>query len=85
MDFMNLNQAAHGDREFGYSDPLLPAQTVAGTPATRRPAGSVVGLAHRLACRQDLRWPLRRQYAHVAVTEGDKVEVQWRLGASSTL
>ena len=32
MDFMNLNQAAHGDREFGYIQSRLgvPRKTVAG-------------------------------------------------------
>ena len=32
MDFMNLNQAAHGDREFGYIQTRLgvPRKTVAG-------------------------------------------------------
>ena len=46
MDFMNLNQAAHGDREFGFMQTRLrrPRKTVAGTSAT--PAswrGSVAG------------------------------------------
>ena len=42
MDFMNLNQAAHGDREFGYIQTRLGVarKTVAGhvsDPGVRRP------------------------------------------------
>ena len=36
FDFMNLNQAAHGDREFGYIETRLsiPRTTVVGTRST---------------------------------------------------
>ena len=42
MDFMNLNQAAHGDREFGYIQTRLgvPRKTVAGPCLRSRRGGS---------------------------------------------
>jgi L-arabinose isomerase len=42
MDFMNLNQAAHGDREFGYIQTRIGVarKTVAGHVPTRRYAGA---------------------------------------------
>src|SRR5687767_12811785 len=50
MDFMNLNQAAHGDREFGYIQSRLSCsrKTIAGhvsDPDTRRRIGSWVRAA----------------------------------------
>ena len=46
MDFMNLNQAAHGDREFGYIETrmALRRKTVAGHASD--PAGPPSGSAH---------------------------------------
>ena len=88
MDFMNLNQAAHGDREFGYVQTRLGVarKTVAGhvsDPTVLRRvddwARAAVGLAHlrtlRLARFGD-------NMRDVAVTEGDKVEAQLRFGVS---
>ena len=43
MDFMNLNQAAHGDREFGY------IQTRLGMPRTPSPATSPIRPCSRIA------------------------------------
>ena len=70
MDFMNLNQAAHGDREFGYIQTRLgvPRKTVAGhVDSTRRsPAGSAPGRGPRSAAhelRRAAAGPLRRQHA----------------------
>ena len=88
MDFMNLNQAAHGDREFGYIQTRLALRrkTVAGhasDPAVRARVGTWACAAIGWHAAQDLR--LARfgdNMRNVAVTEGDKVEVQWRLGAS---
>ncbi|SDR32560.1 L-arabinose isomerase [Thermostaphylospora chromogena] len=88
MDFMNLNQAAHGDREFGYIQSRLgvPRKTVAGhvsDPAvieriaawTRAAAGRAEVATLKLARFGD-------NMRDVAVTEGDKVEAQLRFGVS---
>jgi L-arabinose isomerase len=88
MDFMNLNQAAHGDREFGYVQTRLGVarKTVAGHVSDRAVARRIdewaraaTGLAHlrrlRLARFGD-------NMRDVAVTEGDKVEAQLRFGVS---
>jgi L-arabinose isomerase len=88
MDFMNLNQAAHGDREFGYIQTRLALRrkTVAGhasDPVVRSRVGSWARAAVGWHAAQELR--LARfgdNMRNVAVTEGDKVEAQWRLGAS---
>jgi L-arabinose isomerase len=82
FDFMNLNQAAHGDREFGYiltrlgvrrktvsghvSDPRVPAAV--GTWA-RAAAGWAATRSLRLARFGD-------NMRYVAVTEGDKTEAE---------
>jgi L-arabinose isomerase len=88
MDFMNLNQAAHGDREFGYIQSRLGVarKTIAGHAAdpgvVRRVDGwirAAAGVAHlrglRLARFGD-------NMRDVAVTEGDKVEAELRFGVS---
>ena len=53
MDFMNLNQAAHGDREFGYIQTRLgvPRKTVVGhvSDPVVRDQGRAVGSAPRSA------------------------------------
>ena len=88
MDFMNLNQAAHGDREFGYVQTRLALRrkTVAGhasDPAVRRRIGSWARAATGWHAAQELRMArFGDNMRDVAVTEGDKVEVQLRLGAS---
>jgi L-arabinose isomerase len=88
MDFMNLNQAAHGDREFGYVQTRIgvPRKTVAGhanDPILRRRIDSWVRAARGAAHLRGLR--LARfgdNMRDVAVTEGDKVEAELRLGVS---
>jgi len=88
MDFMNLNQAAHGDREFGYIQARLGVRrkTVAGhvsDPRVRRRVGSWVRAARGYAAMRSLR--LARfgdNMREVAVTEGDKVEAQLHFGVS---
>jgi L-arabinose isomerase len=86
MDFMNLNQSAHGGREFGYI-------------CTRmcKPRKVIVGHYEDVAVQQQLADWLRAaagwaelqslkvarfgdNMRQVAVTEGDKVEAQMRLG-----
>jgi L-arabinose isomerase len=88
MDFMNLNQAAHGDREFGYLQTRLALRrkTVVGhasDPAVRTRIGSWARAAKGWHAAQGMR--LARfgdNMRDVAVTEGDKVEAQLRFGAS---
>ena len=88
MDFMNLNQAAHGDREFGFIAARLRLErtVVVGHWADPEVQGRV-GVWARAACaRHD--WSTGRiarfgdNMREVAVTEGDKVEAQRRLGFS---
>ncbi|PWU20590.1 MAG: L-arabinose isomerase [Candidatus Rokuibacteriota bacterium] len=88
MDFMNLNQSAHGDREFGFMGARmgLGRKIVAGhwqDPTVHRR----VGAWSRAACgwHEAQRLKVARfgdNMREVAVTEGDKVEAQLRLGVS---
>jgi L-arabinose isomerase len=88
MDFMNLNQAAHGDREFGFIQTRLgmARKTVAGhtgDPALQTRIDSWVRAATGVAHLRSLR--LARfgdNMRDVAVTEGDKVEAELRFGVS---
>ncbi|HET9516669.1 MAG TPA: L-arabinose isomerase, partial [Actinoplanes sp.] len=88
MDFMNLNQAAHGDREFGYAQTRLGVarKTVAGhvsDPRVTRRIGAWARAALGFTEMRSLR--LARfgdNMRDVAVTEGDKVEAQLRFGVS---
>ena len=86
FDFMNLNQAAHGDREFGYIQTRLGVarKTVVGhvsNPEVRRQvevwqraaAGWQAARTLKLARFGD-------NMRYVAVTEGDKTEAELRLG-----
>ena len=88
MDFMNLNQAAHGDREFGYIETrmALRRKTVTGhasDPVVRRRIGSWARAATGWRVAQQLRMVrFGDNMRDVAVTEGDKVEAQIRLGIS---
>ena len=88
MDFMNLNQAAHGDREFGYMATRLGVarKTVVGHASTPAVQGKVASWARACAgwaAMTELR--LARfgdNMRNVAVTEGDKTEAEIRLGVS---
>ncbi|HSU34730.1 MAG TPA: L-arabinose isomerase [Propionibacteriaceae bacterium] len=88
MDFMNLNQAAHGDREFGYIQTRLGVarKTVVGhvsDPVVGRRISTWQRAA--LATAAVRRLKLARfgdNMRDVAVTEGDKVEAQSRFGVS---
>jgi L-arabinose isomerase len=88
MDFMNLNQAAHGDREFGYIQARmgLRRKTVVGhasDPGVRARVGAWTRAAEGLHAARGMR--LARfgdNMRDVAVTEGDKVEAQMKLGVS---
>ncbi len=88
MDFMNLNQAAHGDREFGYvltrlgvrrtivaghvSDPTVTARVGAWSRAA-------TGLAEARALQVARFGDTMRD---VAVTEGDRIDAQQRVGVT---
>ncbi|RJK97787.1 L-arabinose isomerase [Vallicoccus soli] len=88
MDFMNLNQAAHGDREFGFVQARLgvPRKTVAGHVSDPRVAGRVGAWARAASGWAELRTLRLARFGDnmrdVAVTEGDKVEAQLRFGVS---
>ena len=88
MDFMNLNQAAHGDREFGYIETRLRTsrKTVAGHWQDPYVAARIAAWT-RAACawREAHNLKVARfgdTMRHVADTEGDKVEAQIRLGVT---
>jgi L-arabinose isomerase len=88
FDFMNLNQAAHGDREYAYLAARLglARTTVVGhvsDPAVTRRIGTWIRGAAGWAATHELR--LARfgdNMRDVAVTEGDKTEAQLRFGVS---
>jgi L-arabinose isomerase len=88
MDFMNLNQAAHGDREFGYVGARLGVSrsVVAGhvsNPVVRERVAVWTRAArgvHELRTMRLARFGDNMR--DVAVTEGDKVEAQLRFGVS---
>ncbi|MFJ6385669.1 L-arabinose isomerase [Kitasatospora sp. NPDC092039] len=88
MDFMNLNQAAHGDREFGYIQSRLgvPRKTVAGHVTDPAVAARITGWVRAAAGRAELGGLKLARFGDnmrdVAVTEGDKVEAQLRFGVS---
>jgi L-arabinose isomerase len=88
MEFMNLNQSAHGDREFGYIQTRLGLhrKTVTGhvsDPAVAERIATWSRAAAGLAAMRTMR--LARfgdNMRNVAVTEGDKVEAELRFGVS---
>ncbi|GAB7042934.1 MULTISPECIES: L-arabinose isomerase [Catenuloplanes] len=88
MDFMNLNQAAHGDREFGFIQARLgvPRKTIAGhasDPTVVRRVDEWIRAAAGVTRLRSLR--LARfgdNMRNVAVTEGDKVEAELQFGVS---
>jgi len=88
MAFMNLNQSAHGDREFAYivSRLRMPRKTIAGhwqDPSVQGRLGAwtraAVG-AHEARRLKVVRFGDNMR--EVADTDGDKVEVQARFGTS---
>ena len=88
MDFMNLNQSAHGDREFGFIETRmrLRRKTVVGHWSDPQ-VGARIGTWARAAAgwREAQQLRVARfgdNMRDVAVTEGDKVEAQIRLGVS---
>ncbi|GGV01610.1 L-arabinose isomerase [Actinomadura cremea] len=88
MDFMNLNQAAHGDREFAHVQTRLGVarKTVAGHVTDPSVASRIEAWARAAAGAAALRSTRLARFGDnmrdVAVTEGDKVEAQLRFGVS---
>ncbi|MBE6667781.1 MAG: L-arabinose isomerase [Ruminococcaceae bacterium] len=86
MDFMNLNQAAHGDREHGFIAARLriPRKVIAGHWQDENLAkrlGDWMRSAVGVAVSRELKvMRFGDNMREVAVTEGDKVEVQAKLG-----
>ena len=86
FDFMNLNQAAHGDREFGYIESRLhvPRATVVGHVSDPAVRGKVEvwqrAAAGRAAARSLKLARFGDNMRFVAVTEGDKTEAEIRFG-----
>lgn len=86
MNYMNLNQSAHGDREHGFVAARLrvPRKVIAGfwkDAEVLRRLGDFMRCAIGIAASRSLR--LMRfgdNMRQVAVTEGDKVECQIKLG-----
>ena len=88
MDFMNLNQAAHGDREFGFITARLrlarkvvvgfwqDRETIAEIAAWTRAAAGWHESQHLKVAR------FGDNMREVAVTEGDKVEAEIKFGYS---
>ena len=86
MDFMNLNQAAHGDREHGFiaSRLRIPRKVIAGywkDDSVISRIGAWMRVAVGVAVSRELKvMRFGDNMREVAVTEGDKVEVQAKLG-----
>lgn len=88
MDFMNLNQAAHGDREFGFIQTRMrqPRLTVSGHVSDPAVLARVADWSRAAVAAAELRTTRLVRFGDnmrdVAVTEGDKVEAEIRLGVS---
>ena len=82
MDFMNLNQAAHGDREFGFitARMRLPRKVVVGYWGEAGTVAEISGWTRAaLGWHESQHLKVARfgdNMRNVAVTEGDKVEAQ---------
>ena len=90
MDYMNLHQSAHGDREFAHllTRLELAHKTVAGHVSDPT-VGERIGVWSRAACGWHEAQTLRvarfgDNMRDVAVTDGDKVEAQIRFGFSTS-
>jgi len=88
MDFMNLNQSAHGDREFAYLETRLRLARTTVVGHWQDPAvADRIGTWSRAACGWHEAHALKiarfgDNMREVAVTEGDKTEAQMRFGFS---
>jgi L-arabinose isomerase len=88
MDFMNLNQSAHGDREFGFIGTRmgLNRKVVVGHWQDEEVQSELGAWARAAAAWADWQGARIARFGdnmrEVAVTEGDKVEAQIKLGYS---
>jgi L-arabinose isomerase len=88
MDFMNLNQSAHGDREFGFITARLrlPRKVVAGYWEDQLTVAEIAAWTRAAAgwhAAQNLKVArFGDNMRQVAVTEGDKVEAEAQFGFS---
>ncbi|HPC36974.1 MAG TPA: L-arabinose isomerase [Candidatus Marinimicrobia bacterium] len=88
MDFMNLNQSAHGDREFGFicSRMKINRKVIVGHWCDENIVHELAIWARAAVAWQDSRTGKIARFGdnmrEVAVTEGDKVEAQIRFGYS---
>jgi L-arabinose isomerase len=88
MDFMNLNQAAHGDREFAFVLSRLRVSRKIVVGHWQDPAvAAKVGSWSRAACGRHEARNLKvarfgSNMRRVAVTDGDRLEAQVRLGVA---
>jgi len=88
MDFMNLNQSAHGDREYGFivTRMRIPRKVIVGyweDHEVRRRIGSWMKTAAAYVSGKHLKVArFGDNMRNVAVTEGDKVEAQIKFGWS---
>ncbi|MCL3817179.1 L-arabinose isomerase [Aeromicrobium wangtongii] len=88
MDFMNLNQAAHGDREFGFVQTRLGVarKIIAGHVSDPSVGARIATWSRAALGAHDMRTLRLARFGDnmrdVAVTEGDKVEAQRRFGVS---
>ena len=88
MDFMNLNQSAHGDREFGHlaSRMRLNRKVVVGPWQSAEVQARIGAWTRAAAAWHDWQGARVARFGdnmrQVAVTEGDKVEAQLKFGYS---
>jgi L-arabinose isomerase len=88
MDFMNLNQSAHGDREYGFMGARLRLnrKVVVGHWQDQSVQAELATWMRAACAWQDAQGGKIARFGdnmrEVAVTEGDKVEAQIRLGYS---
>jgi L-arabinose isomerase len=88
MDFMNLNQSAHGDREFGFigSRLRLNRKVIVGHWQDEDVLAQLGAWTHAACAWHDAQGARVARFGdnmrEVAVTEGDKVEAQIRFGYS---
>ncbi|MCR9015637.1 L-arabinose isomerase [Aquiflexum gelatinilyticum] len=86
MDFMNLNQSAHGDREFGFltSRMRINRKVVVGFWQEKEVHQEIDGWCRAASGWHDWQGMKIARFGdnmrNVAVTEGDKVEAEMRLG-----
>ena len=88
MDFMNLNQSVHGDRKFGFlaARMRLNGKIIAGFWQDGKVAAEIATWCRAAAAWHDAQQLRVARFGgnmrHVAVTEGDKVDAQIRIGYS---